>query len=347
MVFSKQLQYIWEAVAVLNNAASGYLDLTEKAENLPEDCRADLARLSEIQTEAVQGLSEAQIIRYFKPLTTGRDCIADYLCCLHTAAFGETLEEIAARYDLLTLDDRLFEANTDGGEVKDLAEFTDYLGTLELDDSTRWQILTALLHPKVHKEGIFDLLRYVMEKLHRHEAELETIFVRRRAELVAWDRENPIRNLMQEQSTYVLQNDVLPHDITVLIFEPRIFRGHIWDAGSKSWFSVGAFLPHFLAVQPCKNLEKQDIVNYGKVFSDGSKLEILRLLSQRCYINRELAAALGLSTATISHHMSVLTEMGLVQTTISANRILYNLNREKLSEISTGIAAYFSALART
>lgn len=346
MIFSSRPQYILEAVAILNNAASGFLDLTGQADGLPEDCRADLMRLSALQAEAVQGLSEAQTARYFKPLTTDRDCTADYLSCFHATALGETLDELSARYDRLTLDERLLEANTSGGAVRDLAGFTDYLGTLELDDGARWEILTALLHPEVHKEPLFDLLRHVMEKLHRHEAELENIFTRRRAELVAWDREKPLLELVRERSAYVLQGSVLPREITVLLFEPHTLRGRIRDCDGRSRFTVGAFLPHFLAVPPRRSLEKQDVVSYGKVFSDGSKLEILRLLSQRHYINRELASALGLSAATISHHMSVLTELGLVRTTVSANRILYDLNRERLSEVSAGMAAYFAALVQ-
>ena len=44
--------------------------------------------------------------------------------------------------------------------------------------------------------------------------------------------------------------------------------------------------------------------------------------------------------------MSVLTELGLVRTTISANRVLYDLNRDKLKELSAGMAAYFDALTQ-
>lgn len=77
MKFINQLQYVREAVTILNNAASDYLDLTKQTQNLPEDCQADLRRLSEIQTEAVEGLSAAQIARYFQPLTAGRDCTGD------------------------------------------------------------------------------------------------------------------------------------------------------------------------------------------------------------------------------------------------------------------------------
>lgn len=128
MKFINQLQYVREAVTILNNAASDYLDLTKQTQNLPEDCQADLRRLSEIQTEAVEGLSAAQIARYFQPLNAGRDCTGDYLGCFHTAPLGETLEEAAARYDGLTLEDRLLEVGSDDGGTPTLAEFTDYLG---------------------------------------------------------------------------------------------------------------------------------------------------------------------------------------------------------------------------
>lgn len=76
-------------------------------------------------------------------------------------------------------------------------------------------------------------------------------------------------------------------------------------------------------------MKKEDVMAYGKILADGNKLEILRLLSHKEYINRELADALKLSTATISYHMSVLTELKLVNTTVSANKIIYSLNRQK------------------
>lgn len=83
---------------------------------------------------------------------------------------------------------------------------------------------------------------------------------------------------------------------------------------------------------------------YGKILADGNKLEILRLLSHKEYINRELADALKLSTATISYHMSVLTELKLVNTTVSANKIIYSLNRQKMEDTMTRLEDYFDHL---
>ena len=91
-------------------------------------------------------------------------------------------------------------------------------------------------------------------------------------------------------------------------------------------------------------MKKEDVMAYGKILADGNKLEILRLLSHKEYINRELADALKLSTATISYHMSVLTELKLVNTTVSANKIIYSLNRQKMEDTMTRLEDYFDHL---
>ena len=93
-----------------------------------------------------------------------------------------------------------------------------------------------------------------------------------------------------------------------------------------------------------KKMEKKDVMTYGKILADGNKLEILRLLSHKTYINKELADALKLSTATISYHMSVLTELELVNTTVSANKIIYELNRKKMEDVMNRLTEYFDHL---
>ena len=61
-------------------------------------------------------------------------------------------------------------------------------------------------------------------------------------------------------------------------------------------------------------------------------------------INRELADELKLSAATISYHMSVLTDLELVHTTVSANKIIYSLNREKMEYVMDCLTDYICHL---
>jgi len=47
-----------------------------------------------------------------------------------------------------------------------------------------------------------------------------------------------------------------------------------------------------------------------------------------------------LSTPTISHHMNVLLEIGLVETTVESNKIYYSMNREAMSKVLDEIKGY-------
>lgn len=78
-----------------------------------------------------------------------------------------------------------------------------------------------------------------------------------------------------------------------------------------------------------------------KVMGDKSKFEILRILSEQPKFGLELAGALEISTATISHHMSQLEEMDLVRTERDSNRVYYSLNRETVEYVTKNLSKIF------
>jgi len=78
-----------------------------------------------------------------------------------------------------------------------------------------------------------------------------------------------------------------------------------------------------------------------KAIADPTRLSIMRMLSQRPHYVQELADALGLSPATLSHHLKVLLQAMLVGTGIEGRRSYYSLNTEELS----GLAADLQAMA--
>ena len=83
---------------------------------------------------------------------------------------------------------------------------------------------------------------------------------------------------------------------------------------------------------------------YGKILADGNKLEILRLLSHKEYINRELG---GCTEAVHRHNLLPYVcadELKLVNTTVSANKIIYSLNRQKMEDTMTRLEDYFDHL---
>lgn len=74
-----------------------------------------------------------------------------------------------------------------------------------------------------------------------------------------------------------------------------------------------------------------------KAIADPTRLSIMRMLSQRPHYVQELADALGLSPATLSHHLKVLLHAMLVGTGIEGRRSYYSLNAEELSGLATDL----------
>lgn len=353
MKFENKIAYVQECFAILRGVADGSHGLPPKLEpeTLPQICQDDLARLSAIAREAVQGLSQERIEFYFKHFHDRWECIASLLACFDSIHALDDLDQEEARFDTLSLSERLDQIAEEPADPleKKLAEFTQMLQSLELEDSLRWNITSALLHPKEHKEAIFALLRHVRGGLARHEEELNQIFQRCRDALIAEYQQKPVETLMTELSTYQLDSNVLPKKMTILLFDGFSMRGKISSGagGWSGWFFIGAFIPYHRPTPLAKAEEKLDgkqVAAFGKLLSDPSKLEILKLLSRKPCINREIAQALKLSAATISYHMAVLTEMQLVTTTISANKVIYELNRENLAKVMEQMADYFQHL---
>ncbi len=78
-----------------------------------------------------------------------------------------------------------------------------------------------------------------------------------------------------------------------------------------------------------------------KVMSDRSKFEIMRLISDEAKFGQQLASSLGISTATVSHHMAQLEETDLIRIERDANRIYYTLNRETVEYVVKNLNKLF------
>jgi DNA-binding transcriptional ArsR family regulator len=76
--------------------------------------------------------------------------------------------------------------------------------------------------------------------------------------------------------------------------------------------------------------EDEWFANVLKCLSDGSRYEMLRLLSQREMYGGELAAAMNLSVGTISYHTTNLLFTGLIKEKKVNSRIYYEVDKEKL-----------------
>lgn len=83
--------------------------------------------------------------------------------------------------------------------------------------------------------------------------------------------------------------------------------------------------------------------NQLKAIADPTRLSIVRMLSLRPHYVQELADALGLSPATLSHHLKVLLQAMLVATGVEGRRSYYSLNAQELSCLALDLQAMANA----
>lgn len=82
------------------------------------------------------------------------------------------------------------------------------------------------------------------------------------------------------------------------------------------------------------------ILDIMKCLSDNSRLRILHEISTRAMTNSQLSELLGLTSATISHHLAALSEMGFVFSSSKGTKVFYRSQQSPLLRFITGLKDY-------
>lgn len=118
------------------------------------------------------------------------------------------------------------------------------------------------------------------------------------------------------------------------------FREMIWGYGNKEETCYRICIGSFLSEDTCidrRAMSNERICNLLKVISDSSKFEILCRISRESSYCQEIAKEMGLSTATVSRHMSLLMDAGFVHSRKGKNRICYDIDRQAISEFCEAV----------
>jgi predicted transcriptional regulator len=83
----------------------------------------------------------------------------------------------------------------------------------------------------------------------------------------------------------------------------------------------------------------QDLLEFFKALSDANRLKIVGLLAQKAYTVEALAAQLGLSASTTSHHLSRLARAGLVSARADGHYYIYSLHLDALQTLAQRLLA--------
>ena len=82
------------------------------------------------------------------------------------------------------------------------------------------------------------------------------------------------------------------------------------------------------------------LLSFFKALSDANRLKLVGLLAQKEASVEELAAVLDVSASTVSHHLSILGEIGLVSARADGYYNVYRLETDTLEKMSQSLLAH-------
>jgi biotin operon repressor len=85
--------------------------------------------------------------------------------------------------------------------------------------------------------------------------------------------------------------------------------------------------------------ENEELLTFFKALADANRLKIVGLLASQSYTVEQLAALLGVSPSTVSHHLSKLSEAGLVTASAQSYYNYYKLESEHLEAMARRMTA--------
>lgn len=85
-----------------------------------------------------------------------------------------------------------------------------------------------------------------------------------------------------------------------------------------------------------------DTVEFGKALADETRQKIMALCCCRQMSVNDIVAELDVAQPTVSHHLSILKNAGLVRSERRGKQVLYTLNQERLAQACCKVAEEFA-----
>lgn len=146
--------------------------------------------------------------------------------------------------------------------------------------------------------------------------------------------EHSIQDLLENVTNQTIREDSLDVyiNISLMAVSDILFTYDTQEERPFRQLYLGVLLSLNIHLERLQTTD-ESVCGLLRVLGDRSKFEILRRISHSSTYCQALSREMGLTTATISRHMSLLLDAGLVRAQRKENRIYYDLERQALSSL--------------
>lgn len=232
-----------------------------------------------------------------------------------------------------------------GAPSEGLETYDDFIGFLDAascDKAEKWEALKIFHTQRESYNEVSEILKEVVDFITtRYEEQIEKLEQQFCEYWIGIQEKQDIMELLHHNLKLVFPANNNGTVLLPIIFQPiSVSLSVSTGTELEDVLRFGILMDSRLNLSR-ENIAAEDIVNFGKLLCDKSKVDILELTAKKPCYGKEIANELKLSTATISYHVNALIKMGLLKTVVDSNRVYYSLNSEKFALYLDGIRKYF------
>ncbi len=214
--------------------------------------------------------------------------------------------------------------------VNNFEKFLEELEKSDLEDGKKWKILSAVSNFEDYKQKANNMLSEVYEIYVDNLKMIESIIEKYKKGL-----ENFLENATDKEFLKYFHMNFSEEKVPKMFFSLAVFNGAgITDLGKTSidnYMFIGIFF--YYASSLVKNKpSKKELQNVIKCLGEARKYEIVMSLLDSPCNGKTLAERLGITPATISHHIGALVSSGIIYIeNVNTSTMKYYINREKVA----------------
>lgn len=221
------------------------------------------------------------------------------------------------------------------GKFKDLADIIAFLKGLEEDDSAKFRFIMLYTERHTALPKIQEFVKQGVEVLKEYYPVIKADF------------EKAVSNLQDRKNmeAYLDKLEVIKlGDVESMIVQPCIVTYNQLSIACEDNGEVMADTGIYMLLPDVmvNNFAGNDgrIISALKALGDTTRLKIIHMLSGKKMYIQEIADDLGLTPATVSHHMNILLQERLISITVDAakaKKIFYEMNASQLKDLGEAI----------
>lgn len=352
-----QIDYVMEAIETLFRYANqeDYHKLKQSLMNkytLNTNVLDKLDKVIRISDTVYQkmNIDEDTLNFYFKKINNASLCIARIVLLIHPDIASENLNDRVQILHNLTKEDIYLRVatilsehdmlETDSmSEIKSLEDLIKVVDQMEISSQDKWNLTKVFLDYEKYLNELTKILNEIITYIEACSNEITDIM---NLFITSWERyliTNDIDSYLEKQLNINIGNEaekvcMIPsimacNSITLTMVTDK----NLSSNNQKILYMYTGILFDDSFDTSKKQMNAVSISNQLKLLGDKNKLEILLKIKENKAYGQELADYLGLTTATISHHMSSLMDAGFVFIEKDNNRVYYSLNKDKINEV--------------